>query len=153
MKQTLSMLVVTGLLLCALTACGGDSDSGGTSSGGADDAAKGIVDGAQQSPVTGELKEDPATGTRYTGKENERVVRYGNGYGNTNADKSATTKNATPNATLHGSYNAPTGTPAGKTMAETAADLRYWQMLDNAHVRDTDGFLLDGENASHNTFR
>lgn len=29
---------------------------------------------------------------------------------------------------------------------------RYELMLDNARVRDTDGFLFDGENPQHNTF-
>ena len=95
-----------------------------------------------------ELKTDPATGTRYTGRENDSVVRYGNGYGNTSADKRAGTKNATANSTLHGSYNNPTGTPAGQTAASARGmsnELRYRLMLENAHVHDTDGFLLDGE--------
>ena len=38
--------------------------------------------------------------------------------------------------------------------ARPASDvLRYRQMLENGRVRDTDGLLLDGENASHDTFR
>ena len=108
------------------------------------------------SNVGGELKTDPATGTRYTGRENDSVVRYGNGYGNTSADKRAGTKNATANSTLHGSYNNPTGTPAGQTAASARGmsnELRYRLMLENARVHDTDGFLLDGENAHYNTFR
>ena len=87
---------------------------------------------------------------------NDSVVRYGNGYGNTSADKRAGTKNATANSTLHGSYNNPTGTPAGQTAASARGmsnELRYRLMLENAHVHDTDGFLLDGENAHYNTFR
>lgn len=78
-------------------------------------------------------------------------MRYGNGYGNTSADKRAGTKNATANSTLHGSYNNPTGTPAGQTAASARGmsnELRYRLMLENAHVHDTDGFLLDGENAA-----
>ena len=36
---------------------------------------------------------------------------------------------------------------------DSAADrVRYQLMLDNARVRDTDGFLFDGENAHHDTF-
>ena len=117
MKQNFAILAVTALLLCSLTACGGDQNNG---------AANGNVNGAENgttsgmtgktdsgSNVGGELKTDPATGTRYTGRENDSVVRYGNGYGNTSADKRAGTKNATANSTLHGSYNNPTGTPAG----------------------------------------
>ena len=109
MKQNFAILAVTALLLCSLTACGGDQNNG---------AANGNVNGAENgttsgmtgktdsgSNVGGELKTDPATGTRYTGRENDSVVRYGNGYGNTSADKRAGTKNATANSTLHGSYN------------------------------------------------
>ncbi len=32
-------------------------------------------------------------------------------------------------------------------------ELRYRQMLENGRVRDTDGFLLDGENTSYDTLR
>ena len=115
-----------------------------------------VMCSGSSSNVGGELKTDPATGTRYTGRENDSVVRYGNGYGNTSADKRAGTKNATANSTLHGSYNNPTGTPAGQTAASARGmsnELRYRLMLENAHVHDTDGFLLDGENAHYNTFR
>lgn len=93
MKQNFAILAVTALLLCSLTACGGDQNNG---------AANGNVNGAENgttsgmtgktdsgSNVGGELKTDPATGTRYTGRENDSVVRYGNGYGNTSADKRA----------------------------------------------------------------
>ena len=96
MKQNFAILAVTALLLCSLTACGGDQNNG---------AAYGNVNGAENgttsgmtgktdsgSNVGGELKTDPATGTRYTGRENDSVVRYGNGYGNTSADKRAGTK-------------------------------------------------------------
>ena len=160
MKQNFAILAVTALLLCSLTACGGDQNNG---------AANGNVNGAENgttsgmtgktdsgSNVGGELKTDPATGTRYTGRENDSVVRYGNDYGNTSADKRAGTKNATANSTLHGSYNNPTGTPAGQTAASARGmsnELRYRLMLENARVHDTDGFLLDGENAHYNTFR
>lgn len=125
MKQNFAILAVTALLLCSLTACGGDQNKG---------AANGNVNGAENgttsgmtgktdsgSNVGGELKTDPATGTRYTGRENDSVVRYGNGYGNTSADKRAGTKNATANSTLHGSYNNPTGTPRGRLRPRRAA--------------------------------
>ena len=32
------------------------------------------------------------------------------------------------------------------------AESRYWQMLENGRVHDTDGYLLDGENAHYRTF-
>ena len=34
---------------------------------------------------------------------------------------------------------------------DAAARSRYGLMLDNGRVHDTDGFLLDGENAQHDT--
>ena len=135
MKQAPALLAAAALLLGTLTACGGETKNGATDGG-----TKG------EPSVSDELKTDPATGTRYTGRKADSVVRYGNGYGNTNADKRAT-KNATANATLHGSYNNPTGTRAGRT--EGAARTRYEKMLENARVHDTDGFLLDGENAHY----
>ena len=98
----------------------------------------------------------PFTCAKSRTRRSNSVVRYGNGYGNTSADKRAGTKNATANSTLHGSYNNPTGTPAGQTAASARGmsnELRYRLMLENAHVHDTDGFLLDGENAHYNTFR
>ena len=158
MKQKIALLGVTALLLCALTACGGDRN-GGTADGNASGAENGTTSGMTGGGETSSdadvgLKTDPATGTRYTGRDNEPVVRYGNGYGNTNADKGVT-KNATPNATLHGSYDNPTGTPAGQTaasMRNVGNDVRYRLMLENARVHDRDGFLLDGENAHYNTF-
>lgn len=139
MRHTSALLTATALLLCALTACGGDG------SGTADDTANDTKGG---SSVTDELKTDPATGTRYTGRIADDVARFGNGYGNTNADKRAT-GNATANSTLHGSYDNPTGTRAGQM--DSAVRTRYEKMLENARVHDTDGFLLDGENASYRT--
>lgn len=160
MKQNFAILAVTALLICPLTACGGDQNNGaanGNVNGAENGTTSGMTGKTDSGPnVGGELKTDPATGTRYTGRENDSVVRYGNGYGNTSADKRAGTKNATANSTLHGSYNNPTGTPAGQTAASARGmsnELRYRLMLENAHVHDTDGFLLDGENAHYNTFR
>lgn len=53
-----------------------------------------------------------------------------------------TTADATPGSTVTGSLFG--------TRRESAE--RYEQMLQNAHVHDRDGFLLDGENTRHNTF-
>lgn len=150
MKQNFAILAVTALLLCSLTACGG-GQNGGTANGGANGAENGTTSGQ-----TGSTTADPASGTRYAGGKDGPAVRYGNGYGNTSADKRASPKNATANATLHGSYDKPTGTPAGRAAASARGmsnELRYRLMLENARVRDTDGFLLDGENAHYNTFR
>lgn len=124
MKHISALLPTAAALLCLLTACGNDRSDG---------AASDTKNGTAGSSVSDELKTDPVTGTRYTGRETDGVVRYGNGYGNTNADK-----------------RAKGGVPSGA--ARGRAELtHYEQMLDNARVRDTDGFLLDGENAQHKT--
>ncbi len=48
------------------------------------------------------------------------------------------------------------GSVRGRGSAQDAQDeqaqRRYEQMLENARVHDSDGFLLDGENSSHQTF-
>ena len=150
MKQNFAILAVTALLLCSLTACSG-GQNGGTANGGVNGAENGTTSGQ-----TGGTTTDPAAGTRYAGGKDDPAVRYGNGYGNTSADKRASPKNATANATLHGSYDKHTGTPAGRAAASARGmsnELRYRLMLENARVHDTDGFLLDGENAHYNTFR
>lgn len=154
MKQKSVCLVAAALLLAALTACTSTAENGSRSS---------AADGSD-SAVTGELKTDPATGTRYTGEVADRVVRYGNGYGNTNADKSL----HPPTALQNGSADV-TGTvkdavkdtakdaearveSAADTAAQKAAErTSYQKMLENARVRDTDGFLRDGENAAYRT--
>lgn len=54
---------------------------------------------------------------------------------------------AAGNPTLRG------GSMYSRNAAQDAADrTRYALMLDNGRVRDTDGFLFDGENPQHNTF-
>ena len=167
MKQKFAVFTVMAVLLCLLAACGSDKNGGTTGEtangdvAGAENGTTSGMTGNVQGSAAGELKTDPANGTRYTGRNDDPVARYGNGYGNTSANKSLT-KNATANATLHGSYNNPTGTPAGRSTSApvqeeavdpAAAGVRYRLMLDNAHVRDTDGFLLDGENPHHDTLR
>lgn len=152
MKHTSALLTTAALLLCVLTACGGDRTDKKDNS--VTDAESSITDDvtgktSDRPSVTDELKVDPATGTRYTGQKSDRVARYGNGYGNTNADKSVTSGVA-PETALPDSYIAPTGQAAASVRGMTDP-VRYRQMLENARVHDTDGFLLDGENAHYNT--
>lgn len=44
------------------------------------------------------------------------------------------------------------GNRADNVANANAADWRYRLMLENGRVHDTDGYLLDGENAHYNTF-
>lgn len=142
MKQRPARIAAAALLLAALTACGTETNDTSKPRGEADTS------------IGDTLRTDPATGTRYTGRETDRVVRYGNGYGNTNADKTLH-----PPTALRGGLADRAGT-ARKTerATETEAIERstattYERMLNNARVHDTDGFLLDGENAADNTLR
>lgn len=145
MKQRPARIAAAALLLAALTACGTDSTGTSKPSVGADSSAGDT------------LQTDPATGTRYTGRETDRVVRYGNGYGNTNADKTLH-----PPTALRGGLADRACTAATAKKAERAGESEpierstattYERMLNNARVHDTDGFLLDGENAADNTLR
>lgn len=146
MKQRPARIAAAALLLAALTACGSDTERGS------------LAD--PDLSVTGEQKTDPATGTRYTGEVSDRVVRYGNGYGNTNADRSLHTPTALPGGSADvagtardAAENAAKGAESATDTAlpRTAERTNYQRMLDNARVHDTDGFLLDGENAAHRT--
>ena len=65
---------------------------------------------------------------------------YGKTYLNPETEKSA-------NAQLRSNGRSLTG------MDLDSNDLRYRQMLSNARVHDTDGFLFDGENTHYNTLR
>lgn len=142
MKQRPARIAAAALLLAALTACGTETSDPSKPSGEADTS------------LGDTLRTDPATGTRYTGRETDRVVRYGNGYGNTNADKTLH-----PPTALRGGLADRAGT--AKQTAETAeaepiersTATTYERMLNNARVHDTDGLLLDGENAADNTLR
>ena len=59
--------------------------------------------------------------------------------------------NATANAQLRGNSRSATGTVSTPgTLLD--GDEQYRRMLANAHVHDTDGFLLDGENAQYVTW-
>ena len=76
--------------------------------------------------------------------------------GKTMPDSNATTRASGANARAASAL--PTNANAQPSMTAASArgmsnELRYRLMLENAHVHDTDGFLLDGENAHYNTFR
>lgn len=44
------------------------------------------------------------------------------------------------------------GGRSARDAQDEQAQRRYEQMLENARVHDSDGFLLDGENSSYQTF-
>ena len=158
MKRTLAAVFVCAFLLFSLTACGEDTaagtmdhamDEAGDMLDEAGDVMDEAVTGTER--AVGRSGRDSSGNTGAMQEENGRE-RYGSVERNTNA---------TANATLRGSYNNPTGTPGGSRnyvpeqdeQDDPAAPKTRWQlMLDNAHVRDSDGYLLDGENPQNDTF-
>lgn len=182
MKQTLAMLFVTALLLFSLAGCGekkdgntaNDPPSGTTDdSGKKDDNTPGddmTGSNAEDDSVTGDgMMGDDMNGnaggsegtvgsanrrgsaaarasdrSRYFGSDKTITHENGNLYGKTYLNPE-TEKSA--NAQLRSNGRSLTG----KNLASN--DLRYRQMLSNGRVRDTDGFLFDGENTHYNTLR
>ena len=154
MKKTFAILCVSAVMLVSLTACGGNMTESGT--GGAAEHAGRV------------LRED-AGKMRY-GNHDDTAAERGNLSGGRKTGRGNT--NATPNARLRGSYNNPTGTPGDSMLRKenrirnaiasyrpqdeevdpAAAKVRYQLMLENARVRDRDGFLLHGENTHHDTY-
>lgn len=142
MKKYLAILTVCAAMLFALTACGE-----GMGQNGADNASARVdnaLGAGTRNDLTDGIEDMWTDGLRKAEGDNT---------------------NATPNTRLQGSYNNPTGTPAGSASSSAASyraqdeeddplasSIRYRLMLENARVHDRDGFLLDGENTSHDTF-
>ena len=177
MKRTLAIGFVLAMLLFSLAGCGEKKDNGTTNgmengntadNGAADDMTGGST---KDDSVTGDgMMGDDMTGDTAGGTED--TVSSANRRGNAAArasdrsryfgsDKTITRENGgvygkslTPeagwntNAQLRSNGRSMTG-----ITVPSANDLRYRQMLSNGRVRDTDGFLFDGENTHHNTLR
>lgn len=169
MKRILALFAVLALLTLALAGCGEKKDdkkddASGSHSGTTD----GILDGTDSDTAgeDGDTGEDDApdgddtgsvTGRSFTANasrgssasQSDTTITHENGnlYGKTyltpETEKSA-------NAQLRSNGRSLTGIPNDELYGD---DLRYQQMLENGRVHDTDGFLLDGENASYQTLR
>ena len=178
MKQTLAMLFVTALLLFSLAGCGEKKDGNTANdppSGTTDDSGKKDVNTPGDDMTGSNAEDDSVTGdgmmgddmdgdgenttrsvdrrnaaasasdrSRYFGSDKTITHENGNLYGKTYLNPE-TKKSA--NAQLRSNGRSLTG----KNLASN--DLRYRQMLSNGRVRDTDGFLFDGENTHYNTLR
>lgn len=169
MKRILALFAVLALLTLALAGCGEKKDdkkdeAPGSHSGTTD----GVLDGADSDTAgeDGDTGEDDAPdgddtdavtersftanasrGSRASQSDTTITHENGNLYGKTyltpETEKSA-------NAQLRSNGRSLTGIPNDELYGD---DLRYQQMLENGRVHDTDGFLLDGENASYQTLR
>ena len=138
MKRQFALLLTSVLLVFALTACGGDDKDASHSTGeqntagdSIQDAGDNIADAGQDILDAGEDILDP---NDHNGTDN--------GTDRNDADRD--------NADLRDDSaltDGSTATEGTATKQSGRVGVSYGQMLRNARVHDTDGFLKDGENA------
>lgn len=167
MKQTLSLLFASALLVFSLTACGTDNTVNETTPSGSSVTGS-SSDGYVQDPVTGStVPSDGANSASYRPPVNgagingtNPVTGTGMGPTGTMANDVANGIDRVGNDVAHGIERAGNDVANGvDRMANDATrhatdrndrllqPASYHQMLRNAMVHDTDGFLKDGENA------
>lgn len=148
MKKTLAMLCLTALALVSLVGCG--EKKGGST-----------VSGRPKSEMS-EKKKDLPRGDDMSGKDADDKSITGDGMvGDRMKDAGRRAAAAARSAAGRSRYYGIPSTDAqsrsgGRSLTGidlNSNDLRYRRMLSNGRVRDTDGFLFDGENTHFNTLR
>ena len=148
MKKTLAMLCLTALALVSLVGCG--EKKGGSA-----------VSGRPKSEMSEKKKELPR-GDDMSGKDaNDKSITGDGMVGDKMKDAGKRAAAAARSAAGRSRYYGIPSTDAqsrsgGRSLTGidlNANDLRYRRMLSNGRVRDTDGFLFDGENTHFNTLR
>ena len=148
MKKTLAMLCLTALALVSLVGCG--EKKGGSA-----------VSGRPKSEMS-EKKKDLPRGDDMSGKDADDKSITGDGMvGDKMKDAGRRAAAAARSAAGRSRYYGIPRTDAqsrsgGRSLTGidlNSNDLRYRRMLSNGRVRDTDGFLFDGENTHFNTLR
>ena len=148
MKKTLAMLCLTALALVSLVGCG--ENKGGSA-----------VSGRPKSEMS-EKKKDLPRGDDMSGKDaNDKSITGDGMVGDKMEDAGRRAAAAARSAAGRSRYYGIPSTDAqsrsgGRSLTGidlNANDLRYRRMLSNGRVRDTDGFLFDGENTHFNTLR
>ena len=148
MKKTLAMLCLTALALVSLVGCG-------EKKGGRD------VSDRPKSEMS-EKKKDLPRGDDMSGKDaNDKSITGDGMVGDRMKDAGRRAAAAARSAAGRSRYYGIPSTDAqsrsgGRSLTGidlNSNDLRYRQMLSNGRVRDTDGFLFDGENTHFNTLR
>ena len=148
MKKTLAMLCLTALALVSLVGCG--EKKGGSA-----------VSGRPKSEMS-EKKKDLPRGDDMSGKDADDKSITGDGMvGDKMKEAGRRAAAAARSAAGRSRYYGIPSTDAqsrsgGRSLTGidlNSNDLRYRRMLSNGRVRDTDGFLFDGENAHFNTLR
>lgn len=148
MKKTLAMLCLTALALVSLVGCG--EKKGGSA-----------VSGRPKSEMS-EKKKDLPRGDDMSGKNaNDKSITGDGMVGDRMKDAGRRAAAAARSAAGRSRYYGIPSTDAqsrsgGRSLTGidlNSNDLRYRRMLSNGRVRDTDGFLFDGENTHFNTLR
>ena len=148
MKKTLAMLCLTALALVSLVGCG--EKKGGSA-----------VSGGPKSEMS-EKKKDLPRGDDMSGKDaNDKSITGDGMVGDKMKDAGRRAAAAVRSAAGRSRYYGIPSTDAqsrsgGRSLTGidlNSNDLRYRRMLSNGRVRDTDGFLFDGENTHFNTLR
>ena len=148
MKKTLAMLCLTALALVSLVGCG--EKKGGSA-----------VSSRPKSEMSEKKKELPR-GDDMSGKDaNDKSITGDGMVGDKMKDAGRRAAAAARSAAGRSRYYGIPSTDAqsrsgGRSLTGidlNSNDLRYRRMLSNGRVRDTDGFLFDGENTHFNTLR
>lgn len=148
MKKTLAMLCLTALALVSLVGCGEKKGGSG-------------VSGRPKSEMS-EKKKDLPRGDDMSGKDaNDKSITGDGMVGDKMKDAGRRAAAAARSAAGRSRYYGIPSTDAqsrsgGRSLTGidlNSNDLRYRRMLSNGRVRDTDGFLFDGENTHFNTLR
>lgn len=155
MKRVFALLLVTMLTVLAMTACGTNNKNNGTGNGSNVTDNNGAVSGT--APGDNAVNDGGVLGG--SGSTSEVYPNNGNGLNGENGAASSTPANngaagsangttRSTNPIVRGTEDVIQGT--GNAIEDTGRLIRgasYEQMLRNAWVNDTDGYLYDYENA------
>ena len=138
MKRQFALLLTSVLLVFALTACGGDDKDASHSTGEQNTAGDDIQDAGDNIADAGEDILD--AGKDILDPNDNNGTDNGTDRNDANRDNADLRDDS---ALTDGS----TATEGTATKQSGRVGVSYGQMLRNARVHDTDGFLKDGENA------
>ena len=136
MKRQFALLLASVLLVFALTACGGDDKDASHDSGEQNTAGESIQDAGDNIADAGEDILD--AGKDVLDPDDNR---------DSQADLPETDRDTADRDDHTALTDGTTSTEGTATKQSGRVGVSYGQMLRNARVHDTDGFLKDGENA------
>ena len=136
MKRQFALLLTSVLLVFALTACGGDDKDASHDSGEQNTAGESIQDAGDNIADAGEDILD--AGKDVLDPDDNR---------DSQADLPETDRDTADRDDHTALTDGTTSTEGTATKQSGRVGVSYGQMLRNARVHDTDGFLKDGENA------